>query len=397
MVDRCVLPWINFSSNLWGRGRPCGYSTAKSKGRLDRRSILDSFNEEPFLSIRKDFNEGKWPETCQRCETVERISAGQSKKANDTAAFGPYFEDLYVLTDEEGRVPYFPPHIDLQIGPVCNQKCIHCGTGNSSKWLEDADMVGKFENTTEEYVDHHWISTSDKVWDELRANLQHIQRMRFLGGEPFAHKKHNQFIKEVAQTEHASHIALHYVTNGSLLTEDVLATLSMFQFCSLSISVDAVEEIAEFHRFPLDWNDFMIRLNRIAAYYKSKNTRSEYDNLNLQWSASNISLFYVFDTLDYYEKNIDPIFVIDFCNHVSHPRHMSPQCLPREIKDKITARAKDYLGRYPALAFYIDYMNEADLWDEFKPVFFRYLDDLDRNRGTDWRTILAKMELNKYE
>jgi organic radical activating enzyme len=395
MVDRCILPWINYSTNLWGRGRPCGYSTAKTDDKLLTQSIQESFNASPFPAIRLAFQQGQWPETCNRCETVERISPQQSKKHNDTVAFLEHYDHLE--TNPDGTVNYFPPHIDLRIGPVCNQKCIHCGTGNSSKWLEDEDMIGKYENTSEKYVDHHWISTSDKVWDELRDNLPHIHRMRFLGGEPFAHKKHNQFIKEVSQTEHASHIALHYVTNGTLLTEDVLATLSMFHTCSLSISVDGVEEIAEFHRYPTDWKDFMVRLDRVASYYKSRNNRSEYDNLNLQWSASNISLFYVFDTLDYYEKNIDPIFNFDFCNHVSHPRHMSPQCLPPEIKQQITSRAEAYLSKYPALGFYINYMNEADLWTEFKPVFFRYLNDLDRNRGTDWRTVLTKMELHKYE
>ena len=77
----CILPWINFGTNTFGRPRVCGYSSVKTPIKLKDSSISVEWNSEYFKQIRNDFLNEKWPENCSRCKYVED-SGGFSKRMN---------------------------------------------------------------------------------------------------------------------------------------------------------------------------------------------------------------------------------------------------------------------------------------------------------------------------
>ena len=61
-ITPCILPWINFGTNPYGRPRPCGYSNqdvVKNNDKIQNSTISDAWNNEYFKSIRKDFLAGK--------------------------------------------------------------------------------------------------------------------------------------------------------------------------------------------------------------------------------------------------------------------------------------------------------------------------------------------------
>ena len=62
----CILPWINFSTNTFGRPRTCGYSDQKTvreaNAKLKDSNIEEQWNNEYFKQIRRDFLKGEWPE-----------------------------------------------------------------------------------------------------------------------------------------------------------------------------------------------------------------------------------------------------------------------------------------------------------------------------------------------
>ena len=121
----CILPWINFSTNTFGRARACGYSDTKSDAKLRDSSIPEQWNGDYFKTIRSDFMQGKWPDNCRRCRYVESLD-GISKRMEEN---GWFYEDNRHLIDQtapDGTVPYQPPHMDIRVGTICNLKCIHC-------------------------------------------------------------------------------------------------------------------------------------------------------------------------------------------------------------------------------------------------------------------------------
>jgi len=397
-MKTCILPWINFSTNPFGRPRVCGYSdldtVKRNKVKLKDTDIHSEWNNEYFKTIRREFIEGKWPENCKRCEYVEKLQ-GVSKRMDENQAYMERYEHLLDNTQSDGSVSHLPQHIDVRTGTTCNQKCIHCGTGVSSKWKEDKSLFDKYPNTKTIEVNDRWIDKDTKFWDYLRENMSHFKRYNFLGGESFANKRHNEYLQELSTTEYAQQVELQYVTNGVLLTQARIEQLSKFKRVKLRLSVDALGSAGEYFRFPMRWSEFEEKAELVHTYIKDK---THFD-VGFQWTCSNISMYYLDQTYQRLSEKFPGIRFI-FSNHVEFPLHMSAQTLPIEIKDAIVKRLNQLeLTSYNKgdLDFYINHMLEKDLWSTQGSVFMNYIDDLDRARNISWQQCFSEMELTKYD
>jgi MoaA/NifB/PqqE/SkfB family radical SAM enzyme len=394
----CILPWINFSTNTFGRPRVCGYSdqaTVKSaQVKLKDSTVSAEWNNEYFKTIRKDFLEGKWPENCKRCKYVESLE-GVSKRQDENGFWFDQYKDLIDKTAADGSVPYDPPHIDVRTGMICNLKCIHCGTGASSKWQEDKLLLDKYPNTENYDINNKWIEQEHEFWNHLRSTWHETKRYNFLGGESFANKRHNEFLKDLSETNHAAGINLAYVTNGTLINEARLDQLSKFKTVVLRLSVDALGRAGEYFRFPIKWETFTKQLKVIDNYVADK----ENFDIGVQWTCSNVSMFYLTETYDII-RNEFPNIKFLFCNHVEWPMHMSAQNLPQELKSIIVEKINAYKFKerdFEDFPFYVNHMLEKDMWKEQGETFMQYLDDLDTARNISWKHNFQEMELHKYD
>ncbi len=373
----CILPWINFSTNPFGRSRPCGHSVKKSEksGRGD--SVKAQFNSPLFKEVRQDFLNGKWPENCRLCEYVESHTPGLSKKSMDDFFYNQH-KDLLGQTHADGSVDYFPKQIDIRISAQCNLKCIHCGTGNSTKWSEDTELLGRYPNTEKVKKRHLVKSLDSALWKDVLANLDGIEKFNFQGGEPFADRRHNSFLDSLSNSARAHELELHYVSNGTLVNAEVVEKLLKFRHVTLNISVDASDDVLRFYRFPIDVAKWEERLRVIESYACKKL------DLGFQWSCSGISLFYLDRSIDHFTKQF-PKFTFKFCNFVENPAQMSAQNLPVKTKTEISRRLGPYAKVQPQISFYLDHMWAKDLWPQSGEVLLNYLADLSRIRGLDWR------------
>lgn len=393
----CILPWINFSTNTFGRPRTCGYadlSTVKSADvKLKTSSIEKEWNNDYFKTIRQAFLNNEWPENCKRCEYVESLG-GHSKRIEENKFHYDNYKHLIDQTASDGTVSYYPPNIDIRVGTICNLKCIHCGTGASSKWNEDKDMLDKYPNTESINISNKWIEQDSFIWDNIKENLESTKKFNFLGGEPFANKQHNKFIEEISQTEFAKEITLHYVSNGTLLTEKIFNQLTNFKNVVIRLSVDAIDIPGEYFRYPIKWDVFKSKLELMQRYAE---THNNFD-IGVQWTCSNISMFYLTETYDFIKTHYPKIKFIP-CNHVEWPIHMSAQVLPIEIKEVIKNKVNSYnFGKDSnKIDFYVSHMLEKDLWPIHNVTFMNYLNDLDKARNISWRYSFKEMELEKYE
>jgi MoaA/NifB/PqqE/SkfB family radical SAM enzyme len=383
----CILPWINFGTNPFGRSRPCGYSSEKSEVKVQDSSISEQFNNSLFRQVRLDFLSGQWPKNCQRCEYAEKSNSAQSKKASEEIYYQQH-SHLIESTSVDGFVKNFPKHIDIRLGTLCNLKCIHCGTGNSSKWNEDKNLIGNYENTEALKIDNSWVDHTNSMWEDVLNHLDEIEKFNFLGGEPFASRQHRHLLKTMSSHPRQSEIILHYVTNGTLLTEETIDQLSGFKKVTLNISLDATGKVLDYFRYPIN----SIAHERIFEMITRKiGPDSSIFNIGLQWTSSNVSLFYLAETLSEYEKKWQKKFEFLFCNYVDRPHQMSPQNLPKNVKNLILKKLSPWIEKYPQIQFYVDHMNATDLWPSSGPVFLDYLRDLDEARNMNWKISLSEL------
>jgi sulfatase maturation enzyme AslB (radical SAM superfamily) len=251
-------------------------------------------------------------------------------------------------------------------------------------------MLNKYPNTESYNIDNKWIEQDSFIWDNIKENIQHTKRFNFLGGEPFANKQHNKFIESIANSTYAKDITLSYVSNGTLLSKKMFDCLKNFKLVIIRLSLDVLQEPGEYFRFPIKWNVFEDKLKLMQDY------AAQYDNFDIgvQWTCSNISMFYLPETFDYMQ-NYYPAIKFIFANHVEWPIHMSAQVLPLSIKKIITDKVsqydfKEYQSKVP---FYINHMNEKNLWNDHGKTLLQYLDDLDIERKLSWRHSFKEMNL----
>lgn len=359
----CPLPWTSISMNPHGTVRACGRSKPQNSPSLKKVSIQEAWDSDYFESLRKDMLNGVRNSNCANCYKQEDLG-GVSKRKEVLKKYDYDFTENKKLLE-----------LDIRVGNICNLKCVHCWTGNSSKWYEDKILLDKYENTENYKIDNNWIN-SDNVWNYLKENIDEIKKISFLGGEPFASKQHNQFIDWCIVNNETDFI-LHYITNGTLIDSNTIDKISQFDL-NIGISLDAFGERAEFLRFPNNWKI----INRNLKYINDKTIQFSFFN----WTCYNLN-FYILDELLDYTQQEYPNITFRFSDYVTTPEHISVQNLPKIIKEKIAKKLKNI----KQAEFYINFMMEDDLWDKHKYTLFNYLEDLDKLRNTNWRKSLPEI------
>jgi sulfatase maturation enzyme AslB (radical SAM superfamily) len=282
------------------------------------------------------------------------------------------------MTNVDGSTSSKPSIIDIRVGNICNLKCIHCWTGNSSKWYQDKILLDKYENTINYKIDNDWISEKGSIWQYVRDNFDTIDKLNILGGEPFASKEHNQLIDWMIDNKKLD-ITLCYVTNGTLLTPDTIDKLNQFKHVELGISMDGINQRAEFLRFPTKWNELQNNLSYVNKNFK-------YFAYFL-YTVYNMNIFELDVTYEYCTKHFENM-KFKLGDFVVTPVHMSVQNLPDDFKKIVFEKVK----HVPEVEFYLNYMMDKNLWEQHSQVLYSYLNDLDIARHTDWKTIFLEIK-----
>ena len=397
----CALAWTTLGMNVWGTTRPCGRSTPNALNpNLNFMSIDEAWNSEFYKKLRLDMINGVKNPNCTKCHIQEQLKAVRSKRQDTNKHVKFDLEPYKKLTNPDGSIDMPPTHIDVRVGNICNLKCIHCWTGNSSKWYEDKDMLDKYENTSSKRPYKEWISEQGDIWKYIRENVDRINKLSFLGGEPLASKEHNNLLKWLNDNE-KFHLELYYVTNGTLLDKQKVDYFKKFKRCTLGISLDATHKVAEFIRYPTKWSvveknldylnenvQFDVRKDPFKETKLNKAKNSVGFETYFNWTAYNTNIWHLPETYKYCTerwKNID----FRLADWVQTPRHMSMANLPLWYKEKVLQKFKNV--KIFNQEFYLNVMTETDLWSELGDTLHNYLNDLDKARKTDWKKALPEI------
>lgn len=374
----CMLAWESLGMNTHGRVRACGRSTPNiDNPSLKNVSIGEAWNSNYYKKLRLDMLNGIKNSNCIKCYK-EEVLGGTSKRQSFNKRYKSNMNYYSDITDNTGSIKNMPSQLDVRVGNICNLKCTHCWTGNSSKWFEDKLMLNKYENTEKFNIDNSWIDSNSKVWDYLKQHISSIKKLNFLGGEPFANKHHNNFIKWCAENN-KDNVEINYVSNGTLITDELIEVLASFRVLSLGISLDAVTDRAEFLRYPTNWKHLDERLTKLnKSFYKTQ--------IYINYTAHALNILHLPETRDYCQDRY-PNIRFNLGDHVITPKHMSVQNLPSNYKQIIY----DKFAQYSEFRFYAEYMMQDDIWKDNNEILLNYLNDLDQTRKTNWRQILPEI------
>ena len=202
MVRQCCSTWtVGTRGNV--HGSTLGAIWNGPGYQLARRQMLGADHGALCHPICSRLHDRKYAEDGFRIQTgSERFVANQLQIAEDVA------ERREIVRSKPLRLALCP-------STYCNYDCIMCDLGRTPR-----------------------RELPESIWEELPELLPTLQTLTMLGGEPLANPSTMRFLREFDVAKYPD-CAIDFVTNGSLLTESVLARMQRCTLGDVTISFNA--------------------------------------------------------------------------------------------------------------------------------------------------------------
>ena len=281
---------------------------------------IEAFENERFEKLRLDLLSNIKNESCETCWNQEDKgieSARLYSQEYDTKSFSNLRQ------------------IDITLSNKCNLMCRMCNYGNSHNFKKEIsffkkhNLLDQIQYATSDYYPEKTLmpnSTNSDQIDWLKNNTRKIKVLKASGGEPFYDDQICQLLNVYVDNDDAKSTILEFDTNGRLFNDDVISLNEKFKFLNHSISIDGVNSVYEYIRYPHTFNDFNKSLKR---YLKLNNIFCvHYAFVLSSLNIFNIRdfLFYVRSITSFVSNNKD--FYINFEKVRPYDRGTSINLLP---------------------------------------------------------------------
>lgn len=189
----------------------------------------------PVIQWFRDLNKaGELPDACKPCTVIES-AGGVSPRLDSLDAWDPDY-DIYTL--------------DVHTGNECNLACAMCNSYSSS-------LINKEANKHQDWIPNNWqvqygadqnsVATFAQL-DQIMKKHK-VQIVKFKGGEPMVKRNWQNIERGLLNGQYAD-TWLRITTNGTNLHQDLLKTVSLAKRVNFTVSVDGIDAVGEFIRWP---------------------------------------------------------------------------------------------------------------------------------------------------
>ena len=356
----CILPWVGLETRTDAKACVCCVMQEPLDDiDLSKHTISDAWKSSHLQEIRKSFLSGNPRESCNNCWHEEH-SGIISKREMELYRY------RNVINKKIKNHPY-PAYLDLKLGNICNSACRICSGFASSKWASDDIKLGNVKSKIF-LKKGNWPRANKLFWEDLSNNITNLTEIEFFGGEPLLIKEHISILQECIDQKVANKIELSYNTNGTIYNEELIKLWKHFKYVQLLFSIDGIGNKFDYLRYPAKWTDV------------EKNIFKYKDNVKIGifCTISAFNIWYMDEVCDWH-ATVLPDTEIHF-NKVFEPKHYSPKCFPRSIKNKIIDHYKSS-KHLTTIKPWLDFMftEDYDCWD--KHIKYRNLYDNERNQN----------------
>jgi MoaA/NifB/PqqE/SkfB family radical SAM enzyme len=393
----CVLPWVSLETSPVGTVRPCCLAeeeivdNAGDKFNLSTAQFSTIQNSQYMRNLRREFLDGKQPQTCRKCFREER--AGRTSKRMHT------LDRLkHMIPDQDWTIDAKPlMFLDLKLGNICNLKCRICGSWSSSTF---ATEELQFLSLDEKKSSHHytmlkqgaWPRENPTFWSEIDKVVDQIQYIEFTGGEPFMIQEHFDMLQGLVNRGIAGNIEIHYNTNGTQYPEHAETIWQHFKLVEIAFSIDDIGSRFEYQRTGAVWDRVVENIQ------KFKDIRAKYTNIQLQvcTTVNVFNVYYIAEVAQWIEQQG---FDFVYWNMMHEAYYFSISTLPDSAKQDIASRlttADVSESTQNEFARIVDFMNNGASLDG--NILRMRIADLDRKRNQNLKDIEPEFaELINYD
>jgi organic radical activating enzyme len=347
----CVLPWLNLNTNPNGNIKLCcniqidHFVSDGTPFNLGYDDIDNIWQSKYMKSVREFHRYNQGSDECHECYTMEKMSGHSPRIGQNTMWIQKQKNDANLtdyLAEVSSNVPItepkqLPVSLELRLGNQCNLKCISCWGMSSSliheerkeflnknlldrpelnwlktQWTMERDLVDKTN------VDN-WFET-DIFYSNFKKLAPALKRLYTTGGEPTVIKsnyKMFQLLLDAGNTDCRIEFTSN-MTNWNPLFYD---KLSKFKNVEIQMSIDGIDEIGEYIRYPSNFAKVRENMFKVA----------ELVSLNSGWR---LKCYTVLQALNY--KHLVPIW--DLLNQLTEKYRITIDWWP------ITLSSPDFLS-----------------------------------------------------
>lgn len=353
----CIVPWIHLNTEPSGVIKPCcAFSPEHIKEwpTLQKNSLEEVWNSTPQRNLRKQFLNDERPNGCATC-FMREDSGSHSMRMAMNDRFNSYIDDAISKTDADGNYDNFNLiYWDFRFSNICNFKCRMCGHSLSSSWYEESgnNKIPKILN--DNYHGRDLMKYVDQFIDT-------VEEIYFAGGEPLIMPEHYAVLDKLIEKKRFD-VFLRYNTNLSTLkykNYDLIDTWKKFKKVDLFLSLDGVEQNAEYTRSGTDWKRVDKNLSALADLTKVN------DQINI-FISSTIHVLNVFQ----FTKLVDRMISLDISprklilSNLIWPTHLKISILPDNLKDKIRKIYSDHLSTI------VNQEYKTELEEKYNSIFY---------------------------
>jgi MoaA/NifB/PqqE/SkfB family radical SAM enzyme len=223
----------------------------------------------------------------------------------------------------------------------------------------------------------HWIKEDAFLYGELLHPAGELRQLCFVGGEPLVVNETARVIEYLAEKGEPEKCILNFTTNGTIFDERLLRTSALFKQVVVVVSLDGVDGLLEYIRYPANWTTVKSNLKRFAGL----------DNVILRISAT----FQAYNALNFVpllrfcdEEGYEILF-----NVLCFPEYLAATVLPPSARLLAAERLRKYIEtadtrqnvqQILSLANMLEGAGDAVDRDMLRK-FMEFTNDLDKSRG----------------
>jgi sulfatase maturation enzyme AslB (radical SAM superfamily) len=296
------------------------------------------------LKMQQLMLDGHRPDECHMCWHIED---SDPDAVSDRILKSQHWKDR--IADLKVDTEYVPPFIEVVFDNYCNLTCSYCDSGQSSSWAakihkhplplttDHRELYSKIHiapgTTKQDYLEA-WL----KWWPTIRDQ---VQTLKISGGEPLMSKNFWRFVESLGV---APNLAIAINSNFSVDSELVKRFASYapnFRRVTISASIDATGNIAEYARQGLDYQQFLDNIH----YWCSDTSDNCY--LKLQSTVNVLNVWGLTDkfALNIHMRQLYPARVLDFYSTIVRaPEFQSISLLPTATKQKLGHQIQTWIN-----------------------------------------------------
>lgn len=404
----CIMPWIGLATDPSGGIRPCCWMNSKPEDKF-WGNPADYKDSEYLKNIKDLFLNGEYHKACNRCSYHDKQGLNSKRNrenANWIRKGGSW--DLDIIENKPFSV------IDLRLSNVCNLGCMMCNPKNSSfiqgefiKYNQTApDHFGRvYKNVTDRNTNTLKPYSDDQI-DEIIDIIGPTARVYCTGGEPSMVKKTTKLLEVLIEKGYNKTLHLEFNSNFSKFNQSWFDLLKQFKG-DMMPSLDGVGSIAEYIRYPCDWNLVEVNIKEFI------NQCGESWSVKCMPTVSALNIFYLKDMFKWwYEDMLNNHKIIEDrvkekkipmkvqCNNILFsPAYFSLKNLPKTAKLQVVDDI-DYIIKKYKNFFYSPleekWMNDIKTFTLANPEvdqkhLITQLDKFDKMRNNNWKKSLPRL------